>query len=281
MRRLPRCCFGDTNPGGRLPITFPASLDQLPRPRVDGADWVEPEFSGDPVPGQDKLYADYDIEGSDVGYRWFARKGTKPLFPFGFGLSYTTFVGSGLKVANSRNGMTASFTLANTGKRKGDDLGQVYLVSRAGEGKRRLVGFKRVTLEPGASQDRFSHARSAPTGRLERWRLDAACGRLWLRAGQGCRNPRSGGQGEAGGAQLEGLSGQTLWSLLVEGHTHRSYSTGSSEESERPQVNVYLDGELAVIAGQQAPRAHAPLRVCQAGVPRDGWIGCTPRNAEN
>ena len=144
--------FGDTNPGGRLPVTFPASLDQLPRPKVDGADWVEPEFSGNPTGGRDKLNADYDIEGSDVGYRWFARKGAKPLFPFGFGLSYTSFAGSGLKVASGTRGMTANFTLANTGKIKGDDVGQVYLVSRAGEGKRRLVGFKRVTLEPGASQ---------------------------------------------------------------------------------------------------------------------------------
>jgi beta-glucosidase len=140
--------FGDTNPGGRLPVTFPASLDQLPRPKLDGADWVEPNFGGDPEPGKDKLHSDYDIEGSDVGYRWFARKGQKALFPFGYGLSYTTFAGSGLKVA----GLKASFTLTNTGKVQGDDVGQLYLVSRAGEKKQRLVGFQRVSLAPGASQ---------------------------------------------------------------------------------------------------------------------------------
>lgn len=140
--------FGDTNPGGRLPVTFPASLEQLPRPRLDGSNWVEPNFAGDPAPGKDQLHADYDIEGSDVGYRWFARKGAKPLFPFGFGLSYTSFSHNGLKVA----GNTAQFTLSNTGKVKGDDVGQLYLVSRAGQPKRRLVGFKRVTLAPGGSQ---------------------------------------------------------------------------------------------------------------------------------
>lgn len=139
--------FGETNPGGRLPVTFPASLDQLPRPKLDGADWVEPNFSGDPEPGKDQLHTDYDIEGSDVGYRWFARKGQKALFPFGHGLSYTTFESTGLKV----KGMTASFTVKNTGKRSGDEVAQVYLVSRGGEAKQRLVGFQRVSLEPGAA----------------------------------------------------------------------------------------------------------------------------------
>jgi beta-glucosidase len=139
--------FGDTNPGGRLPVTFPASLDQLPRPKLDGADWVEPNFGGDPAPGKDQLHADYDIEGSDVGYRWFARKGLKPLFPFGFGLSYTSFAARDLKVS----GLSASFTLANTGQRAGDDVGQVYLVRRNGAALQRLVGFKRLSLAPGAS----------------------------------------------------------------------------------------------------------------------------------
>ncbi|WP_225206117.1 beta-glucosidase family protein [Novosphingobium huizhouense] len=140
--------FGDANPGGRLPVTFPASVAQLPRPKLDGSDWVEPNFAGDAEPGKDKLATDYDIEGSDVGYRWFARKGATPLFPFGYGLSYTTFARSGLKVS----GLSASFTLTNTGKIAGDDVGQVYLVSRGAEAKRRLVGFQRVSIAPGASR---------------------------------------------------------------------------------------------------------------------------------
>lgn len=140
--------FGDTNPGGRLPITFPASLDQLPRPRLDGADWGVPHIGTSLEPGKDQLHSNYDIEGSDVGYRWFARNAYKPLFPFGFGLSYTTFAGGGLKMS----GLKASFTLTNTGKVSGVDVGQLYLVSRNGETKRRLVGFQRVTLEPRASQ---------------------------------------------------------------------------------------------------------------------------------
>jgi beta-glucosidase len=140
--------FGETNPGGRLPVTFPVDEGQLPRPLLDGSAWVEPPYADEPAFGGDKLRADYDVEGSDVGYRWFARRGTKPLFPFGFGLSYTSFAAGNLTV----KGKTATFTVANTGKRAGDDVAQLYLVSRAGASTRRLVGFQRVSLQPGASQ---------------------------------------------------------------------------------------------------------------------------------
>jgi beta-glucosidase len=140
--------FGKVNPGGHLPITFPASAAQLPRPVVDGYYDLEPNFAGDPPSPDAKLDANYNIEGSDVGYRWFARKQHKALFPFGFGLSYTSFATSGLKVS----GLSASFTVKNTGSRQGATVGQVYLVSRAGEAKQRLAGFARVDLQPGASQ---------------------------------------------------------------------------------------------------------------------------------
>jgi beta-glucosidase len=135
--------FGVVNPSGRLPITYPASLDQTPRPKLDGADTVRADFIG--REGSGDLSADYDIEGSDVGYRWFAAKGQKPLFPFGFGLSYTRFERSDLKVA----GLTASAAVANVGGRAGSDVVQLYLVSNPGGTKRRLVGFERVDLAPG------------------------------------------------------------------------------------------------------------------------------------
>ncbi|UVO54922.1 glycoside hydrolase family 3 protein [Sphingomonas sp. SUN039] len=139
--------FGDANPSGRLPITFPASLDHLPRPQLDGLGTIETDFSGAGKPG-DAISADYDIEGSDVGYRWNARKGHKALFPFGHGLSYTTFAASGLKVS----GLSASFTIANTGRRDGATVAQLYLVSRGGEAKQRLAGYRRVSLAAGTSQ---------------------------------------------------------------------------------------------------------------------------------
>jgi beta-glucosidase len=139
--------FGETNPSGRLPVTFPASLEQLPRPVLDGSDSVEPNFLGLGKPGQ-TLRIDYDIEGSDIGYRWNGRKQQKALFPFGFGLSYTSFALSELKV----DGKQASFTVANTGKRDGATVAQLYLVQQPGGARERLVAFERVELKAGESR---------------------------------------------------------------------------------------------------------------------------------
>jgi beta-glucosidase len=140
--------FGETNPSGRLPVTFPASEAQLPRVKVDGFATVEPSFAGNPTDPDAKLVANYDIEGSDLGYRWNARKGQKALFPFGYGLSYTSFEISDLK----SDGTTATFLVRNTGDRAGATVGQVYLVSRNGDAKLRLVGFSRVELAAGTSR---------------------------------------------------------------------------------------------------------------------------------
>ncbi|WP_373460280.1 beta-glucosidase family protein [Pseudokordiimonas caeni] len=139
--------FGDTNPAGRLPITFPASLNDLPRPELDGAKELEPDFLGAPKPGE-TLSVNYDIEGSDLGYRYNAREGHKALFPFGYGLSYTSFTSSSLRT----DGATASFAVTNTGKRAGATVAQLYLLARDGKVKQRLVGFSRVELAPGQTQ---------------------------------------------------------------------------------------------------------------------------------
>jgi beta-glucosidase len=140
--------FGETNPSGHLPITFPASEAQLPRTKVDGFDTLEMNFGGDAPSADAKLPVDYDIEGSDIGYRWNARRGQKALFPFGYGLSYTSFATSGLKLS----GLGANFSVTNSGARAGATVAQLYLVSRNGEAKQRLVGFQRVDLAAGASQ---------------------------------------------------------------------------------------------------------------------------------
>jgi beta-glucosidase len=139
--------FGQTNPSGRLPLSFPADENQLPRPHLDGSDWVEPDFGGNPKNGKDQLHTDFDIEGSDLGYRWFARTGRKPLFPFGHGLSYTSFA----RAKPMINGLSASVRVTNTGNREGAEVVQLYLVNRAGEAKRRLIGFGRIELAAGAS----------------------------------------------------------------------------------------------------------------------------------
>jgi beta-glucosidase len=137
--------FGRVNPSGRLPVTFPASVTQLPRPQLPGFG-LPPDSS-------------YDIhfpEGSDVGYRWFARTGAKPLFPFGHGLSYTSFAVSDLKVEGGKT-LSVSFAVRNTGERAGADVPQVYLRSAAGKPLTRLIGFDKVELAPG-EQKRVSVA---------------------------------------------------------------------------------------------------------------------------
>jgi beta-glucosidase len=142
--------YGDTNPSGRLPVTFPVSVSQLPFPVLPGSDTLDADFFGRPKPGE-SLSVDYNHDGSDVGYRWYARTGAKPLFPFGYGLSYTSFAHSGLTLAAGK-AITASFTVKNSGALAGADVPQLYLVSAAGKPIRRLAAFDKVALAPGASK---------------------------------------------------------------------------------------------------------------------------------
>ena len=135
--------FGQTDPGGHLPVTFPASLSQVPASTTA-------QFPGN---GTNVLYS----EGVDVGYRWYDAKDIAPLFPFGFGLSYTEFAFSGLSVSrafvNGTQDVRVSAVITNTGKRAGSDVAQLYLGDppATGEPPRELEGFQRVSLAPGAS----------------------------------------------------------------------------------------------------------------------------------
>jgi beta-glucosidase len=87
-----------------------------------------------------------------VGYKWFESKNIQPLFPFGYGLSYTTYEYSGLKVDDK--GHEVTFNVNNTGSRAGTEIAQVYatLPAAAGESYKRLVAFDRVALAPGESK---------------------------------------------------------------------------------------------------------------------------------
>lgn len=135
---------GKVAPSGRLPITFPRSLDQLVRPAVAGYDPKASVFSPPPKP----FTVSYD-EGSDVGYRWFERTKADPLFAFGHGLTYTRFRHSDLKVAGGRM-LRVSFTVTNIGERAGTDVPQLYV---APPGRtHRLAGWSRITLAPGESR---------------------------------------------------------------------------------------------------------------------------------
>lgn len=135
--------FGAINPSGHLPATFPASEQQLPRPKLDG----------DPKDPDLQFAVDYN-EGAAVGYKWFDLKGLKPLFPFGHGLSYTSFAYSGL-AAQVRDGrLHVRFKVTNTGSRAGKDVPQVYVAPMSGkwEAPKRLAAWDKVQLQPGESK---------------------------------------------------------------------------------------------------------------------------------
>jgi beta-glucosidase len=134
--------FGQTDPGGHLPVTFPASLSQVPAATTA-------QFPGN---GSTVQYS----EGIDVGYRWYDAKDITPMFPFGFGLSYTQFAFSHLSVSpafkDGTKEVRVSATVTNVGRRAGSDVAQLYLADPAGSGEppRQLAGFQRVSLAPGA-----------------------------------------------------------------------------------------------------------------------------------
>jgi beta-glucosidase len=134
--------FGAVNPSGKLPITFPASVADLPHPAIAGSVSLIAPF---PV-----SYS----EGYLVGYKWYDANHTTPLFPFGFGLSYTTFSLTNAGVVDALPNLQVSVDVTNTGSVAGAEVAQVYLglPASTGEPPKRLVGWRKVFLEPGAKQ---------------------------------------------------------------------------------------------------------------------------------
>ena len=140
--------FGDVNPSAKLPMTFPRSEADVPHPKLltpppgKRADESKPSFE-----------VHYD-EGLKVGYKWYDAENKPVLFPFGYGLSYTTFSYSGLKVSTGSE-TTISFTVKNTGNRAGAEIAEVYaaLPASAGEPPKRLVGWDKVYLNAGESKE--------------------------------------------------------------------------------------------------------------------------------
>jgi beta-glucosidase len=139
---IARILSGAVNPSGRLPMTFPQSESQLPRPALPGVDVKQ--VAGAPV-----LFDANYTEGANVGYKWFATRKLQPLFPFGFGLTYSSFAYGGLK-ATGGAGLSASFDLRNSGKREGKETAQLYVTPPGGVP--RLVGWSKADLRPGESR---------------------------------------------------------------------------------------------------------------------------------
>jgi beta-glucosidase len=141
---IARLLYGEVAPSGRLPVSWPRDESQLPRPRIPGAGLAAIGLAPHGQPARD---IDYDIEGADVGYRWYQRQHLEPLFPFGYGLTYTHFQYSGFQAHVEQDRVTATFTVTNTGRRAGVDVPQLY-VTPPGH-MRRLAGWCRISLEPG------------------------------------------------------------------------------------------------------------------------------------
>lgn len=149
--------FGEVNPTAKLPLTFPRSDADLPHPTIikppkkstaDGPDAWKVIAKG--LPPFDVTYD----EGLKVGYKWYDAENKPVLFPFGYGLSYTTYSYSNLRVSEGSS-VTVSFTLTNTGSRSGAEIAEVYASLPAGTGEppKRLVGFSKVKLNAGESKE--------------------------------------------------------------------------------------------------------------------------------
>jgi beta-glucosidase len=199
---IARILTGKVNPSGHLPISFPASAEQLARPDIAGLG--EPD--GTPA---EVLYD----EGAAIGYKWYDLKGYKPLFWFGHGLSYTSFALSDLAAQPDGKSVKVSFSIRNTGKRAGKGVGQVY-VSPADwrkvgwEAPKRLGGFAKADLKPGKTQ----HFELTVDPRLlaiyeaanNNWHIKAGTYRLLL--------------GDASDAQMQSVDvtmPDTLWSASI------------------------------------------------------------------
>jgi beta-glucosidase len=169
--------FGDVNPSGKLPMTFPRSESELPHPTIAMPPKAAAAGDVTALMGAKGLTFKVDYtEGAAVGYKWYESQKKPVLFPFGFGLSYTSFAYSGLNVGRDQ----VTFTVKNTGKRAGVEIAEVYatLPASAGEPWKRLVGWQRVPLAAGESKtvtvalepramsvwDETTHAWSRPTG---------------------------------------------------------------------------------------------------------------------
>jgi beta-glucosidase len=144
---IARVLFGEVNPSGRLPITFPADEAQLPRRKLPALVGREAANRRDIAEQASEL--NY-FEGAQVGYKWFDKNDAEPLYPFGFGLSYSAFAYSGLAATPSEPSITVSVDVKNVGRRQGVEVAQFYVRCPGDPAiPIRLVGWSPVLLEPG------------------------------------------------------------------------------------------------------------------------------------
>ncbi|MBO3752451.1 glycoside hydrolase family 3 C-terminal domain-containing protein [Streptosporangiaceae bacterium NEAU-GS5] len=194
---IARLLYGDDNPSGRLPLTFPRAQTDLPARTPEQypgvfADGTTTRPAGDRTSIRQVSYS----EGLAVGYKWYDDQRIAPLFPFGFGLSYTTFAYDDLHTDLSRNRLKINFRVRNTGLRTGVETSQVYLTfpAAAGEPGNRLIAFEPSALRPGESRkvklevrlDAADHPMSVWDATSHAWVTPA--GRYTVRVGSSSRD---------------------------------------------------------------------------------------------
>lgn len=140
---IARVLTGAVNPSGHLPATFPRTAEDYPRATIAG--------KGLP---RDQVFDVRFSEGATVGYKWFDKTGRRPLFPFGHGLSYTSFALDRLRASAAGGTIGASFRVRNTGAKAGKQVAQIYVAPVAGgwEAPKRLGGFAKLSLAPGEAK---------------------------------------------------------------------------------------------------------------------------------
>ncbi|MGW6916460.1 glycoside hydrolase family 3 C-terminal domain-containing protein [Kitasatospora sp. NPDC054939] len=224
--------FGDADPAGRLPVTFPTSEAATP--------------IGDPAqyPGVDGAY--HYTERLGVGYRWYDAAGVAPMFPFGHGLSYTTFGYANLTVEgpDAAGRVRVGFDVTNRGGRTGTEVPQLYLAfpGAAGEPPQQLKGFDKVTLAPGASRhveirlDRESFAHWNP--QVHGW--EVAGGRYGITVGASSRAPRL-----TGAVQVPASAAVSTWSGRVTAEDGGCLDAGAVADGSGPVRTAACEGTAA------------------------------------
>ena len=181
---------GKVSPSGRLPITFWGALDKNPAQAWYGP--AESPYAGNEAWRDPFKYADYG-EGVFVGYRGVEHFGVEPLFPFGYGLTYSSFAYEGLRVRRERGGFDVSFTLRNTGSVAAAEVAQVYVAPVSPSlprPARELKGFAKVSLAPGASQQVHVHLDASAFAHWDLYAHDWATdpGRYLIQVGSSSRD---------------------------------------------------------------------------------------------
>jgi beta-glucosidase len=159
---LANIIFGDVNPSAKLAITFPTSDADLPhhsivKPPLESTTHDEPDAWKKIAAGLPAFQTTYD-EGLKVGYKWYDSENKQVLFPFGYGLSYSTYTYANLRVTPGETAggkVRLSFTVTNTSNRAGSEIAEVYaaLPAAASEPPKRLVGWNKFKLNPAESKD--------------------------------------------------------------------------------------------------------------------------------